>query len=92
MFTGSTEKGKLVYKSAAENLVPCILELGGKCPMIVDHSTDLNYAATKCLYGKFQNAGQTCIGVDYILVPEALQEKLENELLKGLKKMFGIDK
>lgn len=63
-----------MLKAASDNLVPCILELGGKCPLICDQSTDLNYAVCKTLYGKFQNAGQTCIGVDYMMVPE---EKLE---------------
>ena len=52
-FTGSTEKGKLVAKAAAENLVPCILELGGKCPLIVDESADVSYAAFKTVFGKF---------------------------------------
>jgi len=46
-----------VAKAAAENLVPCILELGGKCPLICDDTTDLDYAASKGAYGKFQNAG-----------------------------------
>ena len=52
-FTGSTQKGRLVAKAAADNLVPCILELGGKCPFICDESTDLDFAAMKCVYGKF---------------------------------------
>jgi len=69
-FTGSTDKGKLVARAAAPNLIPCILELGGKCPFVTDSSTDYDYAALKIMYGKFQNAGQTCIGVDYVLVPE----------------------
>lgn len=57
-FTGSTAKGKLVAQAAAKNLVfPCILELGGKCPQIIDKTADLDYAAFKCLYAKFQNAG-----------------------------------
>jgi len=52
-FTGSTEKGRLVAKAAADNLIPCILELGGKCPFIVDTGTDLDYAAYKIISGKF---------------------------------------
>jgi len=56
-FTGSTEKGRLVAKAAAANLVPCILELGGKCPVVCDLSTDYSLAAMKIAYGKFQNAG-----------------------------------
>lgn len=56
-FTGSTEKGKLVAKAAAENLIPCILELGGKCPLIVDTGADCDFAAYKCVSAKFPNAG-----------------------------------
>jgi aldehyde dehydrogenase (NAD+) len=52
-FTGSTEKGKLVAKVAAENLIPCILELGGKCPMIIDESADVDFAAMKAVAAKF---------------------------------------
>jgi len=52
-FTGSTEKGKLVAKVAAENLIPCILELGGKCPMIIDESADIDFAAMKVVAAKF---------------------------------------
>lgn len=85
-FTGSTEKGKLVAQAAAKNLVPCILELGGKCPFIVDESADLDYAAMKCLYGKFQNAGQTCIGVDYVFVKEDMLEKFIPHLMFQLER------
>ena len=56
-YTGSTEKGKLVAKAAADNLIPVVLELGGKCPMIVAESADVDYAAFKCSFMKFQNAG-----------------------------------
>lgn len=56
-FTGSTEKGKLVAGSAAKNLVPCILELGGKSPTIIDESADIDYAAKKVCLGRFINAG-----------------------------------
>lgn len=52
-FTGSSEKGKLVAQVAAKNLIPCIMELGGKCPMIIDKSADLDYAANKILFAKF---------------------------------------
>mmetsp|Transcript_60186 Transcript_60186/g.50992 ORF Transcript_60186/g.50992 Transcript_60186/m.50992 type:complete len:156 (-) Transcript_60186:103-570(-) len=64
IFTGSPMKGKLVAMSAAKNLVPCVLELGGKCPFIVDKSADIEYAASK-LVCKFLNAGQTCLTADY---------------------------
>jgi len=56
-FTGSSEKGKLVAANAALNLVPCILELGGKSPTIVDESANLDVAAKKIVFGRFSNAG-----------------------------------
>ena len=52
-FTGSGEKGKLVAKAASDNLIPCILELGGKCPQIVDIGADVDYAALKVVFAKF---------------------------------------
>ena len=57
VFTGSTQKGKLVAKAAAENLVPCVLELGGKSPAIVDENCDPELAANKVLFGKMPNLG-----------------------------------
>jgi aldehyde dehydrogenase (NAD+) len=68
IYTGSTEKGKLVAQSAAKNLTPCILELGGKSPMIVDKGSNIKYAASKAALGAFANFGQTCIRPDYCLV------------------------
>ena len=67
-FTGSTEKGKLVATAAGKNLVPCILELGGKSPTVIDASANLEVAAKKIAFGKFLNAGQVCIAHDYVLV------------------------
>lgn len=91
-FTGSTEKGKLVSQAAAKNLVPVIMELGGKCPMIVDETADLGHAAMKICSGKFQNAGQTCIGVDYVLVPKKLMERLLKSLISAADQMFDVHK
>ena len=56
-FTGSTQKGKLVAEAAGRNLVPCVLELGGKSPAIVDASADATFAAKKILFGKMPNLG-----------------------------------
>ena len=56
-FTGSTQKGKLVAEAAAKNLIPCILELGGKCPLVVDISADVDFAASKVAGGRFSNSG-----------------------------------
>lgn len=67
IFTGSTEKGKLVAAAAAKNLVPCILELGGKSPVVVDKSADIEFAGMKLAQGAFMNSGQLCIRSDYVL-------------------------
>lgn len=57
VFTGSTQKGKLVAEAAGKNLVPCVLELGGKSPAIIDESSDATLAAKKVLFGKMPNLG-----------------------------------
>ncbi len=85
-FTGSTKVGKIVYMAAAENLTPVTLELGGKSPAIVTENAGLEVAAKRIVWGKFLNAGQTCVAPDYILV----DEKIENKLLELLK--FYIQK
>lgn len=68
IYTGSTEKGKLVAQAAAKNLTPCILELGGKSPIIVDEGCDIDWASKRVLFGRFMNSGQTCVAPDYVLV------------------------
>lgn len=70
VFTGSADSGKNVMRSAADNLCPVTLELGGKCPVIIGDDYDLAEAAARILYTKFINAGQTCVAPDYLLVPE----------------------
>lgn len=70
LFTGSTVVGKSVMRSAAENLVPVTLELGGKSPTIISRSGDFRAAVTKIILGKTQNAGQVCLSPDYVFVPE----------------------
>jgi aldehyde dehydrogenase (NAD+) len=56
-FTGSTQKGKLVAEAAGRNLIPCILELGGKCPAVVDVTADIDFAAAKVVSARFSNSG-----------------------------------
>jgi aldehyde dehydrogenase (NAD+) len=67
-FTGSTETGRLVAIEAAKNLTPCILELGGKCPVIVDETANLHSAAIRIIFGKYINSGQTCVAADHIYI------------------------
>lgn len=83
-FTGSPRVGKIVMRAASEHLTPVTLELGGKSPCIVDESADIKLAARRIVWGKFLNAGQTCIAVDYVLVQRrvkaALVQALEAEI------------
>lgn len=81
-FTGSEKVGKIVYEAAARKLIPVTLELGGKSPVIVDDTADIKVASERISFGKFTNAGQTCVAPDYILV----QRKVKNDLIKALKK------
>ncbi len=74
-FTGSTKVGKIVYKAAAENLTPVTLELGGKSPAIVNESCNLKVSVKRIVWGKFLNAGQTCIAPDYVLVHKSIEKQ-----------------
>ncbi|HZR81299.1 MAG TPA: coniferyl aldehyde dehydrogenase [Candidatus Binatia bacterium] len=74
IFTGSADAGRTVMRSAAENLTPVTLELGGKSPTIVCEDFDVDEAASRILYAKYLNAGQTCLAPDYVLVPEAKRD------------------
>ncbi|MBD0777451.1 aldehyde dehydrogenase [Maribacter sp. ANRC-HE7] len=88
-FTGSTRVGKIVYESAAKHLTPVTLELGGKNPCIVDDTAAINLAAKRIVWGKFLNAGQTCIAPDYILVHNSVKDKLIEALKRSIKQCFG---
>jgi aldehyde dehydrogenase (NAD+) len=88
-FTGSTMKGKLVAEAAGKNLIPCILELGGKCPSVVDTSADINFAANKVAFGRFNNSGQTCLAPDYAIVHESVKDQFVDALQKQLRNMYG---
>ena len=90
-FTGSVPVGKVVMESAAKNLTPLTLELGGKSPAIVHESADLPTAASRIAWGKFMNAGQTCIAPDYVVVHEAVSDAFLNELVSAIRKFYGDD-
>jgi len=79
-FTGSPRVGKIVMRAAAENLTSVTLELGGKSPVIVDRTADLDDAAKVIAWGKTVNAGQICIAPDYVLVDESVREKFVAKL------------
>lgn len=73
-FTGSVPVGKIVYQAAANHLTPVTLELGGKSPAFITEKSDLNVALRRLLWGKFLNAGQTCIAPDYVMVHEKIKD------------------
>jgi len=87
-FTGSTAVGKIVAQAAAEHLTPTTLELGGKNPCVVDESADLKLSAKRIAWGKFLNAGQTCIAPDTLLVHHSIKTKLINELKKRIDEYY----
>ncbi len=73
-YTGSTQVGKIVYQAAAKHLTPVTLELGGKSPAIISQSANLALTAKRLIWGKFLNAGQTCVAPDYVLVHQSVRE------------------
>ncbi|HQL00051.1 MAG TPA: aldehyde dehydrogenase [Smithellaceae bacterium] len=90
-FTGSVPVGKVVMSAAAKHLTPLTLELGGKSPAIVHSSADLKTAVERICWGKFLNAGQTCIAPDYILVHNSVKDHFLDELIKAILKFYGED-
>ncbi len=88
VFTGSTSVGRDVMRSAAQNLAPVTLELGGKSPAIIHDSYPHGDAARRIVFGKFLNAGQTCIAPDYVLVSRERRDELLQELSAALRQMY----
>ncbi|GAB4491158.1 MAG: aldehyde dehydrogenase [Raineya sp.] len=88
-FTGSTAVGKIVAKAAAEFLTPVTLELGGKSPCIVDEDADLEVSARRIVWGKFVNAGQTCVAPDYVLAHKKIRSLLINKMSKYITEFYG---
>ncbi|RYZ16224.1 MAG: aldehyde dehydrogenase family protein, partial [Sphingobacteriales bacterium] len=81
-YTGNIPVGKIIYKMAAEQLVPVTLELGGKSPVIIEADADIPVTARRVALGKWLNAGQTCIAPDYVLVHESVKDDFIHELGK----------
>lgn len=91
MYTGSIAVGTIIAKKAAETLTPVLLELGGKSPaFVLDDVTDadIDVVARRICWGRFTNAGQTCVAIDYVLVPEKLKEKLVRAIVKVVNEQF----
>ncbi|KAG6374211.1 aldehyde dehydrogenase [Boletus reticuloceps] len=83
-YTGNGRVARILAVAAAKHLTPLALELGGKCPVLVDSTYDMDLAAKRILWGKCNNAGQICVAPDYILVPRSKQD----EFVEGLKKAY----
>lgn len=91
LFTGSTTVGRLVAESAARNLTPVTLELGGKSPAVLHGSADVNTAADRIAYAKILNAGQTCIAPDYVICQSGHQSAFADAYKKAVGRMIGND-
>lgn len=90
-FTGSKAVGEIVQEKASRHLCPVVLELGGKSPCIVDETANIAKAAKRIVWGKFLNAGQTCIAPDYILVHKSIYDEFISEVIKFTKEFYYTD-
>lgn len=88
-FTGSQAVGREVLSHAAKNLIPCVLELGGKSPCIVDSTANIKLAAKRIVFGKYLNCGQTCVAPDYILCEESIKDEFIKEVKHQIKLQYG---
>ena len=90
-FTGGTKIGRIIMTAAAENLTPLTLELGGKNPCIVTEHADIAASAKRIAWGKFFNAGQTCVAPDYVLVHRSIKQKLIDALAEQITRFYGTE-
>ncbi|WP_207633860.1 aldehyde dehydrogenase family protein [Paraburkholderia hospita] len=90
-FTGSPSIGKIVHQAAAENLTPCVLELGGKNPTIVHSSANLKVAARRIAYGRFLNSGHICTAPDHVLVWPEVKDEFVQRLTETIREFYGDD-
>lgn len=90
-FTGGERMGRLILRKASETLTPAVLELGGKSPCIVTENANLDVAARRIVWGKFMNAGQTCVAPDYLLVQSSVKDKLTRKMRKYVQEFYGLE-
>jgi aldehyde dehydrogenase (NAD+) len=90
-YTGNGYVGRIVMTAAAKHLTPVTLELGGKSPCIVDRSADLDVAARRIVFGKFYNAGQTCVAPDYVLADASIRDRLLDKMRTTVREFYGDD-
>lgn len=90
-FTGSTRVGKIIMRAAAEQLTPVTLELGGKSPAIIGENADIKVAARRTAWGKYLNAGQTCVAPDYVYVHRKVKEEFQNLLVEEIRRLYSAN-
>ena len=90
-YTGNSRVARIVAEAAAKNLTPMTLELGGKSPIYIDDTVDIEAAAERIAWGKFLNAGQTCVAPDYVLATAGVQAELEAHLVAAIAGMYGAN-
>lgn len=90
-FTGSPNVGRVVMAAASKNVTPVTLELGGKSPVIIDESANIKLSATRLAWGKYLNAGQTCVAPDYLLIDEKVKDRFVVEFKNAITKMFSAN-
>ncbi|UDI77907.1 aldehyde dehydrogenase [Staphylococcus taiwanensis] len=90
-FTGSEKVGQIIYEAASKHLVPVTLGLGGKSPVIVDDTANIKVSSDRISFGKFTNAGQTCVAPDYILVNRKVKHQLIDALKHSIHEFYGND-
>ncbi len=90
-YTGNGKVGRIVMEAAAQHLTPVTLELGGKSPVLVAADADIDTAARRIAWGKYLNAGQTCVAPDYVLVHERLETALVDKLRDVVRSFYGSD-
>lgn len=89
LYTGGTAVGQIIMEKAAKTLTPVTLELGGKCPAVIESSANIKEAAKKIAYFKFMNTGQTCVAPDYVLIDERLKESFIDSISDYIHNMYG---
>lgn len=90
-YTGNGTVGRIVMTAAAQHLTPVTLELGGKSPVIIDNTANIRVAARRIAWGKWLNAGQTCVAPDYVMVNNAVRESFLKELQEAITSFYGDD-
>jgi aldehyde dehydrogenase (NAD+) len=88
-YTGNARVGQIVMEAAAKHLTPVTLELGGKSPAFVDESVDMKTTAERIVWGKFMNAGQTCVAPDYVITTPSVARKLTPHLYEAVRVLYG---